>query len=60
MATPHRAGQTPSPLVTWNSKAGLCVREANVEEAFAESLLITGIDEVLPVAVPAADWNGTG
>lgn len=36
------------------------MREANVEEAFAESLLITGIDEVLPVAVPAADWNGTG
>lgn len=59
-ATPHRTGQTPSPQLTWHSTAGLCVREANAEEALTDSLLVIGIDEVLPVAVPAADWNVTG
>lgn len=36
------------------------MREANAEEALTDSLLVIGIDEVLPVAVPAADWNVTG
>lgn len=36
------------------------MREANAEEAFTDSLLVIGTDEVLPVAVPAADWNVTG
>ena len=36
------------------------MREANAEEALTDSLLVIGTDEVLPVAVPAADWNVTG